>query len=210
MDVLGALGKTGLVPVVVVDGARDALLTAQALLEGEIDVMEIAMRTDAALDAIDTVSKECGEICVGAGTVLNVIQAKEAVDAGVRFIVSPGYDEELVDWCIQNGIPVVPGCVTPSEIMAALRQGLNVLKFFPSNIYGGLSAMKALTGPFASIKFIPTGGITNKNLSEYISAPFVYAAGGSWLCSKEDISAGNFEKITENCREARRIVLAYR
>ena len=122
---------------------------------------------------------------------------------GAKFIVSPGFDAEVVAWCVENNIAVCPGCVTPTEIMAALKLGLKTVKFFPANIYGGLNAMKNLAAPFVGIKFIPTGGVNAKNIREYIEAPFVHAVGGSWVCPKADIAAGNFEKITALCAEAR-------
>ena len=124
---------------------------------------------------------------VGAGTVITLEQCKKAVACGAKFIVAPGYSEEVVSWCVENDIAITPGCVTPTEIMAAMSHGLKVVKFFPANVYGGLSAMKALSGPFGGIKFIPTGGVNDKNIAEYISAPFIHAVGGSWLCAKADI-----------------------
>mgnify|MGYP002933455973 FL=1 len=116
-------------------------------------------------------------------------RCKKAVACGAKFIVAPGYSEEVVSWCVENNVAITPGCVTPTEIMAAMSHGLKVVKFFPANVYGGLSAMKALSGPFGGIKFIPTGGVNDKNLAEYISAPFIHAVGGSWLCAKADIAA---------------------
>ena len=146
---------------------------------------------------------------VGAGTVLNLEQCKLALEMGAKFIVSPGFNEEIVVWCIEHGVGVTPGCVTPTEIMQAMACGLKVVKFFPANVYGGLSAMKALSGPFGGIKFIPTGGVNDKNLAEYISAPFIHAVGGSWLCAKADIAAHNFDKITSLCKEARKTALGF-
>lgn len=209
MNVLERLSNCGIVPVVVIDDAKDAVLTANALLSGGVDVMEITLRTGAAIEAIRQVSQRCPETCVGAGTVLSIEQAKAAVDAGAKFIVSPGFDRGLVQWCIKNGLTVTPGCVTPSEITEALSLGVKVLKFFPANIYGGLQAMKALAGPFRGVKFIPTGGISDINLSEFVAAPFVHAVGGSWLCAKADIAAENFDKITRLSRESREVALGY-
>jgi 2-dehydro-3-deoxyphosphogluconate aldolase/(4S)-4-hydroxy-2-oxoglutarate aldolase len=196
------LGLNAVVPVVVIEDAKNAVPTAKALLAGGIDVMEITLRTAAGMDAIKAVVKEVPEMLVGAGTVLNVEQAKAVVAAGGKFIVSPGFDPELVKWCVDNDVTVTPGCVTPTEIMAALKLGVDVIKFFPANIYGGLGAMKGLSGPFGNIKFIPTGGVDGKNISEYACAPFVHTVGGSWVCSKADIAAGNFDKITQLCKEA--------
>ena len=202
MDVTTRLARAGVVPVVVLEHAKDAVPTAMAMVAGGIDVMEITFRTAAAADSIQAVSENCPEMLVGAGTVITLEQCKKAVASGARFIVAPGFDEEVVRWCVENNIPVTPGCVTPTEIMAAMKLGLKVVKFFPAGVYGGLSAMKALSGPFGGIKFIPTGGVNAQNLAEYISAPFIHAVGGSWVCPKADISAGNFEKITALCREA--------
>lgn len=207
--ILEQLGICGVVPVVVLNEVKDAVPTAKALLEGGVNVIEITFRTAAAKDSIREVAESCPDMIVGAGTVITLEQCKNAVQMGAKFIVSPGFDEDVVAWCVENGIDIIPGCVTPSEIMRALKYGLIVLKFFPANVYGGISAMKALAGPFGGVKFIPTGGVNGQNLGEYISAPFVHAVGGSWLCSKADIAAGNFVKITELCREAHKSVLGF-
>ncbi len=207
MIVLERLRNSIVVPVVVIDDAKDAIPTANALLAGGVDVMEITFRTAAAPDAIKAVAQACPDMLVGAGTVLNLDQCKLAVEKGAKFIVSPGFDAEVVAWCVENGIAVCPGCVTPTEIMAAIKLGLNVVKFFPANVYGGLNAMKNLSAPFGGVKFLPTGGVNTANIKEYYSAPFIHAVGGSWVCPKADISAGNFEKITELCREARAAAL---
>ena len=209
MDVLKRLAQSGVVPVVVLEDAKDAVPTAKAMLAGGIDVMEITFRTAAAADSIKAVAQECPDMVVGAGTVINLEQCKLAVECGAKFIVSPGYDEETVAWCCDNGIPVTPGCVTPTEIMIALKHGLKVLKFFPANVYGGLSAIKSLAGPFGGVKFIPTGGVNAQNLAEFISSPYIHAVGGSWICPKADIAAGNFDKITALCKEARKTLLGF-
>ena len=209
MDVMTRLANAGVVPVVVLDKAADAVPTAKAMLAGGIDVMEITFRTAAARDSIAAVAAECPDMLVGAGTVITLEQCKTAVEAGAKFIVSPGFDPEVVAWCVENNVPVTPGCVTPTEITAALKLGLKVVKFFPANVYGGLNAMKALSAPFGGVKFIPTGGVNAQNLAEYICAPFIHAVGGSWVCPKADIAAGNWDKITGLCAEARRAVLGY-
>ncbi|HWR23560.1 MAG TPA: bifunctional 4-hydroxy-2-oxoglutarate aldolase/2-dehydro-3-deoxy-phosphogluconate aldolase [Feifaniaceae bacterium] len=209
MATLDTLKNCGIVPVVVLDNVKDAVPTAQAMLRGGVNVMEITLRTAAGLDSIKEVAQSCPEICVGGGTVLTLPQCRAAVAAGAKFIVSPGFDRPLVEWCVENRVDVTPGCVTPTEITEALSLGINVVKFFPANVYGGLSAMKALAAPFGKVKFIPTGGVSEKNLAEYMGVPYIYAVGGSWLCAKEDISAGNFEKITALCREARKIALGF-
>ena len=206
---INRLSAAAVVPVVVLDDAKDAVATAKALLAGGVDVMEITFRTAAAADSIKAVAENCRDMLVGAGTVITLEQCKQAVECGAKFIVSPGFDEEVVRWCVENGIAVTPGCVTPSEIMAAMKLGLTVVKFFPAGVYGGLSAMKALSGPFGGIKFIPTGGVNGQNIGEFIAAPFIHAVGGSWVCPMADIAAGNFEKITELCKQARSAALGF-
>ena len=209
MDVLKRLSNCGIVPVVVLERVEDAVPTAKALLAGGVDVMEITLRTAAGLDSIRAVAEACPEMCVGAGTVLTLEQCKQVVEAGAQFIVSPGFDRELVEWCLSQGVSVTPGCVTPTEITEALALGLKVLKFFPADVYGGLNAMKALSGPFGDVKFIPTGGVSEKNLAEFVMAPFIHAVGGSWLCAKQDITDGKFDKITALSAGARDIALGF-
>ena len=207
MTVLERLARSIVVPVVVIDDAKDAIPTANAMVAGGIDVMEITFRTAAAPQAIKNVAENCPDMLVGAGTILNLEQCKLAVEMGAKFIVSPGLNPEVVSWCVANNIAVAPGCVTPTEIMAAIKLGLNVVKFFPANVYGGLNAMKNLSAPFGGIKFMPTGGVNTANIKEYVDAPFIHAVGGSWVCPKADIAAGNFEKITNLCAEARKAAI---
>ena len=207
MTVMERLANSIVVPVVVLEKAEDAVPTARAMLAGGVDTMEITFRTACAPEAIKAVAENCPEVLVGAGTVINLEQCKLAVSMGAKFIVSPGYSEEIVSWCVEHNIPVTPGCVTPTEIMAAVNHGLKVIKFFPANVYGGLNAMKNLSAPFVGIKFPPTGGVNTANIKEYIDAPFVHAVGGSWVCPKAEIQAGNFEKITQLCRDARKAAL---
>lgn len=209
MDILKRLADAGVVPVVVLDDVKDAVPTAKALVAGGIDVMEITFRTAAARDSIAAVAEQCPEMLVGAGTVITLEQCKTAVEAGAKFIVSPGFNPAVVQWCVENNVAVTPGCVTPTEITAALEMGLKVVKFFPANVYGGLNAMKALSAPFGSVKFIPTGGVSGSNVGEYISAPFIHAVGGSWVCAKADIAAGNFDKITALSKQARAAILGF-
>lgn len=210
MDVLARMRACGVVPVVVLENAEDAVDTAKAMLAGGIDVMEITFRTAAAADSIEKVAKEVPDMLVGAGTVVTLEQCKKAVACGAKFIVAPGYDEEVVSWCCENSIPVTPGCVTPTEIMCALKHDIKIIKFFPANVYGGLTALKSLAGPFGGVKFIPTGGVGQSNLAEFAASPVVHAVGGSWVCPKADISAHNYEKITALCRAAREAVDATR
>ena len=204
MTAMERFEKSIIVPVVVLDRAEDAVPTAKALLKGGVDTMEITFRTACAAEAIREVAVNCPEMLVGAGTVLNLDQCRLALEMGAKFIVSPGFSDEIVAYCVQNDIPVAPGCVTPTEIMAALQHGLKMVKFFPANVYGGLNAMKALSAPFVGLKFLPTGGVNTANIKEYTDAPFIHAVGGSWICPKAEIAAGNWDKITELCLEARR------
>ena len=196
MDVLTKLGNEGLIPVVVIENAGDAAKTAKALLDGGIGVMEITMRTPAGIDAIRNVKSAYPEMLTGAGTVLSLDKAKESVDAGAEFIVTPGFSDEIVGWCIENNIAITPGCVTPTEISHALSFGLNVLKFFPASVFGGLEGMKALSGPFGMVSFIPTGGVSEANLGDYADKPFIHAIGGAFLAKTADIKNGKFEDIT--------------
>lgn len=201
-NVMKRIGDAGLVPVVVVDSAEDAVKAARALLDGGLDIMEITLRTEAGIEAIRSVTKAYPEMLVGAGTVLSVEKAKAAREAGAAFIVSPGLNEKLVQWCLDNGLDVLPGCVTPTEIGRALEYGLTILKFFPADVYGGEKAAKALHGPFRMVKFVPTGGVNNENLAQYAGKPYIHAVGGGWLCSEKDIKSGNFQNITNTVRAA--------
>ena len=192
----------GVVPVVVLEDAEQAVPTAKALLKGGINAMEITFRTAAAKASIEKVAKEVPEMIVGAGTVVNVEQVHEAVEAGAKFIVSPGSDAEVIAEAIKLGVPVTPGVVTPSEIMIGLKLGLKVFKFFPAENYGGLKTIKALSGPFPQIKILPTGGINQANAAEYFKNPKILAVGGSWMCTKDMIASGDFDGIAEKSAAA--------
>lgn len=210
-DVMEQLGTCGLVPVVVLDKPEDAEPLAEALLAGGIDIMEITMRTPAGLESIRRVRKAFPEMLVGAGTVLSVEKAQAVKEAGAQFVVTPGFNEEVVRWCLDNDLPVTPGCVTPSEIEQALSMGLKVLKYFPADIYGGVKGCKALYGPYQSegIQFIPTGGVDLSNLSDFANQPFIQAVGGGFLCKPADVVAGNFKAITETAKKAVAIMLGF-
>lgn len=205
MTVQERIARTYLVPVVVMDDAARAVNAAGAMLAGGVDIMEITMRTPAGLDAIEAVAKNCPGMLVGAGTVLSLEKCKQAIQRGARFIVSPGYDPEIVAYCIRNDVVVLPGCVTPTEITAAMNAGLRVVKFFPANVYGGLSAIKALSAPFQNMKFVPTGGVGLGNLAEFV-IPAVFAVGGGWLCDREAVNAGDYASISETCAQSIKIV----
>ena len=206
MDVLTRLANSIVVPVVVIDDAKDAIPTAKAMAAGGVDVMEITFRTACAPDAIRAVAENCPDVLVGAGTILNLEQCKLAVEMGAKFIVSPGFDPEVVGWCLENGIAVTPGCVTPTEITAAINMGLKVIKFFPAEQAGGVNMIKAMGAPYTMVKFMPTGGISAKNLSEYLSCSNIVCCGGSWMVKGDLIAEGKFDEITALTKEAVELV----
>jgi 2-dehydro-3-deoxyphosphogluconate aldolase / (4S)-4-hydroxy-2-oxoglutarate aldolase len=203
------LGNMGLVPLAVLDDAKDAVPLAKALQAGGIDTMEITFRTDCALECIASVKEQVPGFLIGAGTVLTVKQAQDAVKAGADYIVMPGFDPAIVDWCLENGIAVAPGCVTPTEVQTVVAKGLNVVKFFPAEKYGGVKTLASLSEPFFGVKFMPTGGVNLENLSDYVTKDFIFAVGGSWLCPKNDVKAGNWEKITETAKASVRKLLDF-
>jgi 2-dehydro-3-deoxyphosphogluconate aldolase / (4S)-4-hydroxy-2-oxoglutarate aldolase len=209
MNALERIGVAGLVPVVVLENADDAIPAAEALLAGGLDIMEITMRTKAALDCIKKVKGKFPGMLIGAGTVRSVTQASDAVKAGAEFVVTPGFDETVVKWCVDCGVAVTPGCVTPTEIEFADKYGLDVLKFFPANVYGGVEALKALNGPYRTKKFIPTGGVDLANLKDYSDKEYVFAVGGGFLCSPSAVAAKSFVKITDAVKQAIGISLGF-
>ena len=202
----GPLADAGLVPVITIDRADDAGPVAAALVQGGIPFAEITFRTPAAADAIDRMRKEAPQMTVGAGTVLTIEQADQAVAAGAQYLVSPALDAAIVDWCEEHSVPLIPGVATPSEVNAAWQRGLRTLKLFPVEPLGGVTLLEALRGPFPEIEFVPTGGITRHNLGDYARQPNVAACGGSWIASREAISARRFDDIVEAAQEASRIV----
>ena len=194
------------IPVVVLNRAEDAAPLAKALCEGGLKCAEVTFRTDAAQEAIRIMSREYPDMMVGAGTVLTTDQVDRAVSAGAKFIVSPGFDPEVVDYCIDKNIPVVPGCITPSEVAQGVKRGLELIKFFPAEQAGGVAMIKALAAPFTGVRFMPTGGINAGNLEQYLSFPKIAACGGSWMVKADLIDSKDFEKITELTKEAVELV----
>lgn len=194
--------ELGVVPVVVLEDAKDAEPLAKALCEGGLPCAEVTFRTAAAQESIRKMSEAFPEMLVGAGTVLTIEQVDRAVGAGAKFIVSPGFDPEIVDYCLEKKIPVFPGCITPSEVARAVKRGLKVVKFFPAEQFGGVSTIKALAAPYVGLKFMPTGGVNSKNLKDYLSNKSIIACGGSWMVKGDMIKAGEFEKIKELTKEA--------
>lgn len=208
-DILRELGSIGIVPVVALDDAKDALPLGRALLEGGIPCAEVTFRTAAAEEAISTLTTELPEMLTGAGTVLTTEQVDRAVAAGAKFIVSPGFNPKVVGYCVEKNIPIVPGCSNPSDIEMALEFGLEVVKFFPAEAAGGIAMIKAMSAPYGGIKFMPTGGINSGNINDYLSFNKVLACGGSWMVDKKLVAAGNFAEITRLTREAVDTILGF-
>lgn len=196
LDPTALLAANPIVPVVVIDDAKDARATGEALVAGGIHCAEVTFRTAAAADAIREMSQVAG-LTVGAGTVLNRNQAEEAVAAGAKFFVSPGWSREVADAAIEAEVPFLPGIATATEIMMALEYGVKVVKFFPGGEAGGLPMVRALRGPFPNLKFMPSGGVNPENAGEWITDPAIIAISGSWMIKREFIQAGDFAKITE-------------
>ena len=192
----------GVVPVVVLEDAEDALPLAEALTEGGLPCAEVTFRTEAAEASIRLMSEKYPEMLVGAGTVLTIEQVDRAVAAGAKFIVSPGFDPEIVDYCLDKKIPVFPGCITPSEVAQAVKRGMKVVKFFPAEQAGGVAMIKAMAAPYTMVKFMPTGGISAKNLKDYLSFDKILCCGGSWMVKGDMIRNGAFDKIKELTKEA--------
>jgi len=202
--------ELGVVPVVVLNDAKDALPLADALVKGGLPCAEVTFRTDAAEESIRLMSEKYPDMLVGAGTVLTTGQVDRAVAAGAKFIVSPGFDEEIVDYCLGKDIPVFPGCVTPSEVAKAVKRGLKVVKFFPAEQAGGIAMIKAMAAPYTMVKFMPTGGINAKNLEDYLSFSKILCCGGSWMVKGDLIKAGEFDKICELTKEAAQLAASIR
>ena len=209
-DVLKELTGYGIVPVVVIKKEEDAYPLAQALIRGGLPCAEVTFRTGAAASAIKAMSDSFPQMLVGAGTVISKDQVDEAYAAGAKFIVSPGFDPEVVDHCLDKGIPVVPGICTPTEALMGIKRGLDILKFFPAQQAGGTDMLKAMAAPFPGIRFMPTGGINAQNLSSYLSLKCVAACGGSWMVKSDLIENGDWERIEELAAEASRLVKAAR
>ena len=204
------LEEYGVVPVVVLKDTKDAIPLADALIEGGLSCAEVTLRTEAAEEPIRLMSEKYPEMLVGAGTVLTIEQVDRAVNAGAKFIVSPGFDAEIVDYCLDKNIPVFPGCITPSEVAQAVKRGLKVIKFFPAEQAGGVAMIKAMGAPYTMVKFMPTGGISAKNLSEYLSCSNIVCCGGSWMVKGDLITAGKFDEITALTKEAVELVKSIR
>lgn len=207
-DVLKTASHIGIIPVIAIENADNAVPLARALTAGGLPAAEITFRTAAGEESIRRVARECPEVLVGAGTVLNLDQCRRALDAGARFIVSPGYNPELVDFCVKEGVVVLPGCVNASDMTRAYNAGLKVVKFFPAEQSGGVGFLKALA-PVIPLNFMPTGGVNTKNLMDYLSFDRIAACGGTWMVKKDLIEGQRWEEITAVCKDAVKTMLGF-
>ena len=205
-EILMKIGQMGIVPVVVLNDVKNAVPLAQSLINGGLPCAEVTFRTEAAQQSIAEISKNFPQMFVGAGTVLTIEQVDRAVDAGAKFIVSPGFNPKVVEYCIKKGYPVTPGIMTPTELEMALEFGLDVVKFFPAENAGGLKMIKAMAAPYTKMKFMPTGGINPQNVREYLQCDKILACGGSWMVKGDLINSGNFAEIEKLTKEASQIV----
>ena len=206
-DINQRISEIGVVPVIKLNNPeRDAANLAKALCEGGVPVAEVTFRAAGADTAIRLMREACPDMLVGAGTVLTTEQVDKAIAAGAQFVVTPGFDPELVAYCQEKDLPIYPGCTTPTDYHAALKFGLKVLKFFPAEQSGGLSKIKAMSAPFPMFKVMPTGGISLKNLKEYLSCPVICACGGSYMVTADLIDNNKWEEIIELCKKSVEIV----
>lgn len=210
MNIAETIQKMGVVPVVVLNDAKDAAPLAKALVEGGLPCAEVTFRTDAAEESIRIMTTEFPEMLVGAGTVLTIDQVDRAVAAGAKFIVSPGFDPKIVDYCLEKEISVFPGCITPSEAAQAVKRGLEIVKFFPAEQFGGVATIKAMAAPYTGLKFMPTGGVNAKNLESYLSFDRIIACGGSWMVNGQLVKEGKFDEIKVLTEEAVQLVARIR
>ncbi len=201
-EFMDALAATKVCPVVVIDDANDAVPLAKALEAGKLPMAEVTFRTDAAAEAISRIAKEVPGVIVGAGTVLDREQCARAINAGAQFIVAPSFSDEVAQYAIGHGVAYCPGTCTPTDITAALRYNLPMVKFFPAGAYGGLKTLKALASVFPQLKFMPTGGVNPENVNEYLAFNKIVSVGGTWVCKKDLVDNKNWDEITKLCQEA--------
>ena len=202
MDIIKKIEELKLIPVVTIENSKNAIPLGQALIDAGLPIIEVTFRTLAAEQSISVLSKNMSDLFVGAGTVLKIEQVKKAVSAGAQFIVTPGFNPKIVDYCLSNKISIIPGVNTPTMVEWALDRGLKVVKFFPANLSGGTKMLKSLAGPYPEMKFVPTGGINNESLVDYLKLNNVLACGGSWMVKKDLISTGQFEEIKKLTKTA--------
>ncbi|MFX1553964.1 MAG: bifunctional 4-hydroxy-2-oxoglutarate aldolase/2-dehydro-3-deoxy-phosphogluconate aldolase [Promethearchaeota archaeon] len=201
IDIIKKIEELKLIPVAIIENPSDAIPLTQALIDVGLPIIEVTFRTQVAEQSISILSKNFPNLLVGAGTVLKIEQVKKAMNAGAKFIVTPGFNPKVVDYCINNKIIIIPGVNTPTMVEWALDRGLKVVKFFPANLSGGINMLKSLAGPYPEMRFVPTGGINNDSFIDYLKLGNVLACGGSWIVKKDLISSGQFEeikKLTQN------------
>lgn len=208
-ELLKRVYDLGIIPVVAIDDAEKAVPLAKALEKGGLPAAEITFRTDAAEEAIRRIAQECPNVLIGAGTVLTKEQADRAIAAGAQFIVSPGFNPEMVKYVLSKGCPMLPGTATPGEMEQAMSMGLNAVKFFPAEQNGGIAKIKAVAGPYKTLRWMPTGGVTTKNLNDYLSFNQILACGGTWIAKGDVIEGEKWDAIENNCREAVETMLGF-
>jgi 2-dehydro-3-deoxyphosphogluconate aldolase/(4S)-4-hydroxy-2-oxoglutarate aldolase len=206
MDIYEKIRGFKIIPVAVINKVEDAIPLGKALIQAGLPVLEVTFRTEAATEAIKKVCQELPEIYIGAGTVLKIEQVKQATNAGCKFIVSPGFNPKIVDYCVENNIMIIPGLNTPTMIEWALERGITFVKFFPADLSGGPKMLKTLSGPYPQMRFMPTGGVNSDTMLDYLKLPNVLVVGGSWIVKKELISSGKFKEITKLTKEALSII----
>ena len=200
------ISRLGVIPITAIYNSTDILPLCDALTEAGLPMLEVLSRTPQAMDAVKLAAKERPDFAVGLGTVTTVEQARQARESGAKFVVLPGMAHKVVDYCVNHQMPVIPGVVTPTEIIEAMEYGLDVLKLFPTKQFGGPDIIRELSGPFADIKFVVTGGLEMSDLDEYLAIDSVLAVGGVWMCRPETVAAGRFDEIVEICRDTAEIV----
>ena len=209
-EIAEKIEELAIIPVIKLQDAKNAEPLAEALLEAGLPVAEITFRTDAAADSISIISRKFPQMLTGAGTVLTIEQVKAAVGSGAEFVVSPGFNPKVVDYCVENDVPIYPGVNNPTGIEMALERGLNILKYFPAEASGGIKMVNAMSAPYGKVKFMATGGINISNVISYLDSPYVAACGGSWMVKGNLIDAGNFQEITKLCTEAGALIKNWR
>ena len=209
-EIAEKIEELAIIPVIKLQDAKNAEPLAEALLEAGLPVAEITFRTDAAADSISIISRKFPQMLTGAGTVLTIEQVKAAVGSGAEFVVSPGFNPKVVDYCVENDVPIYPGVNNPTGIEMALERGLNILKYFPAEASGGIKMVNAMSAPYGKVKFMATGGINISNVISYLDSPYVAACGGSWMVKGNLIDAGNFQEITKLCTEAVALIKNWR
>ncbi len=208
VEVFKRIAEAGVVPTVYAKTAEKAAEAAKAVLKGGLDVLQLSFDPETGTDIIRKVIEACPEMLIGA-CATSLEQCRKAAESGAKFIVSPCFDGEAAAWCLENSVAIIPGCVTPNEIMAAVKMGINLINYFPAKAYGGLDTLKILADTFRCVSFIPSGDLCVDDIPQYVRAPFVHAVIGSWLCPESDVEAGNLDKITALCKEARDNVLGF-